>query len=165
MKKKKKSKPIEFYTYVHNKIKVITTNIGPLHLENGKETNTKSEMAEVLNYYFASVFTVEDTDEIQEITPAKPNLIVLNACDFNEDTVTKALDEIKVNKTLGPDCIVLRVLREATYQVSKHLKSPRHLEISKCYSNTNTRRYITTDNYTQISLTFVVGKLYGNYNV
>ena len=51
-------------------------------------------MAEVLNYYFASVFTVEDTYEIQEIIPAQPNLIPLSDCDFTEDTVTKALDKI-----------------------------------------------------------------------
>ena len=38
---KTKSKTKEFYIYVRNK-KVITTNIGPLHLDNGKETNTES---------------------------------------------------------------------------------------------------------------------------
>ena len=91
---KTKSDPKEFYTYVRNK-KVITTNIGPLHLENGKEINTESEIAEVLNYYFASVFTVEDTDEIQEVIPTKSNLIPLSDCHFTEDTVTKALDRIK----------------------------------------------------------------------
>ena len=64
---KTKSNPKEFYIYVHNK-KVITTNIGPDHLENGKVTNTELEMAEVLNNYFASVFTIKDTYEIQEIT-------------------------------------------------------------------------------------------------
>ena len=76
-----KSNPKEFYTYVRNK-KVITTNIGPLHLENGKETNT--EIAKVLNYYFASDFTVQDTYEIQEITTAQPKLIPLSDCDFTE---------------------------------------------------------------------------------
>ena len=76
-------------------------------------------MAEVSNDYFASVFTVEDTYEIQEITPAKPNLIPLSDCEFTEDTVTKALDTIKVNKTPGLDCIAPRVLKEATYQISK----------------------------------------------
>ena len=91
-----KSNPKEFYTYVRKK--VITINIGPLHLENGKEINTELEMAEVLNYSFASVFTVEDTDEIQEITPAIPNLIRLSECHFTENTVTKALVKIKVNK-------------------------------------------------------------------
>ena len=51
-------------------------------------------MAEVLNDYFASVFTVEDTNEIQKITPAQPNLIPLSDCDFTEETVTKAFDKI-----------------------------------------------------------------------
>ena len=36
-------------------------------------------------------------------------------------TVTKALDKIKVNITSGPDCIASRVLKEATYQISKPL--------------------------------------------
>ena len=38
---------------------VITTNIGPLHLENGKVTNTESEMAKVLNDYFASLLPLK----------------------------------------------------------------------------------------------------------
>ena len=45
-------------------------------------------MAEVLNDYFASVFTVESTYEIQEIIPAQPNLTPLSDCDFTEDAVT-----------------------------------------------------------------------------
>ena len=56
---------------------VITTNIGPLHQENGKVINIELEMAEVLNDYFTSVFTVKDTYEIYEITLAQPNLIPL----------------------------------------------------------------------------------------
>ena len=76
---KTKSNLKEFYTYIRSK-KVITINIGPLHLENGKEMNTASEIAEVVNYYFASTFTVEDTDEIQEVTLAKHNLIPLSDC-------------------------------------------------------------------------------------
>ena len=70
---KTKFNPKEFYSYIHN-TKIITTNVGPLHLENGKVTNTKLEMVKVLHDYFASVFTIEDTNEIQEITPAQPNL-------------------------------------------------------------------------------------------
>ena len=69
----------------------------------GLVTNTESEMAELLNDYFSSVFTVENTFEIQEITPAIHNLIPLSECDFTEDTVTKTLDKIKVNKTPGPE--------------------------------------------------------------
>ena len=116
---KTKFNPKEFYISVHNK-KVITINISPLHLEHSKVTNTESEMAEVLNDYFASVFTVEDTYEIQKITPAKPNLIPLNNCDFTEDAVTKALDKIKVNKNPAPDCIPpsLKRIKKSNHQTS-----------------------------------------------
>ena len=81
-------------------------------------------MAKVLNDYFASVFTVENTYEIHEITPAQLNLIPLiplSDCDFTDCAVTKAFDKIKVNKTLGLDCIAPRVLKEAKYQISNSL--------------------------------------------
>ena len=62
---KTKSNPDQLYTYVRNE-KVITTNIGPLHplhstpptpihLENGKVTNTELKMTEALindTYYY-----------------------------------------------------------------------------------------------------------------
>ena len=57
-------------------------------------------MEEVLNYYFATVFTVEDTDYIQEVTPAKPNLTPLSDCHLTEDVVTKAYAKIKVKSWL-----------------------------------------------------------------
>ena len=53
----------------------MTTNIGPLHLENSKVINTASEIAKVLNDYLASFFTIEDTYEIQEINSTHPNFI------------------------------------------------------------------------------------------
>ena len=57
--------------YVRNK-KVITTNIVPLRLENGRVASQHFEVAAALHYYFASVFTVKDTNEIQEITRVQP---------------------------------------------------------------------------------------------
>ena len=50
--------------------------------------------------------------------------IPLSDCDSTEDTVTTALDRIKVNKTPSPDCIAPKVLRERTYQISKPLAIP-----------------------------------------
>ena len=54
-----KSNPKEFYGYVRRK-KVITSNIGPLPLDNGEHVNNEVDMAETLNEYFASIFTSED---------------------------------------------------------------------------------------------------------
>ena len=78
-------------------------------------------MAGVLNDYFVSVFTVQDTYEIQEITTVQPNLIPLSDCDFTADTVTKVLDKIKVIGISEPDCIASRVLKEAKCHISKPL--------------------------------------------
>ena len=76
------------------------------------------------------------THEIHEITPALPNWTPLSNCDFTEDTITKALNKIKVNKTPGPDCVAPRILKEAKYQIRKPLailfnKSGRVLDIWK----------------------------------
>ena len=59
------------------------------------------------------------THEIQKITLAQPNIIIFSDYEFTKDAVTKAFAKIKVNKTLGPDCIVPRVLRKAKYRISK----------------------------------------------
>ena len=60
----------------------------PLHLDNGNVTNTDLGMTEVLNDYFTSVFTAEDTHEIHEIIPAQSNSTPLSDCDFTENGVT-----------------------------------------------------------------------------
>ncbi len=69
-------------------------------------------MAEILNKYFASVFTIEASRDIVETSPATGNIIQLNNCEFTEDTIIKALDNIKVNKTHGPDRLAPRVLNK-----------------------------------------------------
>ena len=69
-------------------------------------------MAEVLNDY---------AYEIQKITPAQHNLIPLSDCDFTEDAVTKALDKIKIYKTLGTDCIAPRVYYKRQNIISANL--------------------------------------------
>ena len=93
---KTKSNPKDFYTYVRTK-KVITTNIDPLHLDNGKETNAESEIAEVLNNYFASIFKRWRHLWNPGNNCSSTYLIPLSDCEFIEATVTMALDKIKVN--------------------------------------------------------------------
>ena len=127
-------------------------------------------MAEVLNDYFASVFIVEETYEIQEIVLAKPNLIHFSDCDVSEDTVINAVDNIKVNKTPGPDCIALRILKETTYQISKPLailfnkslnsgRVPDILKLANVTPIQKTEDKSLPINYRPISLKSLVGKL------
>ena len=103
------------------------------------------------------------TYEIQKITPAQPNLISSSNCDFTEDAVTKVLDKTKVNKTHGPDCIALRVLKEAKYQISnKSLNSGRVSDTWKLANVTPLQKKgdkTLLVNYRPISLTSIVCKL------
>ena len=55
-----------------------------------------------LNTYVKTMFHRWRYLEIQEIIPAKPNLISLSDCDF---TVIKAFEKIKVNKIPGHNCV------------------------------------------------------------
>ncbi len=79
----------------------MTSSIGPLRLENRERIIKDNEMAEVLNDYFASVFTVEDIGSIEKMSPPHRNGIPLSNCDFTEDAIIKVFDSIKVNKTQG----------------------------------------------------------------
>ena len=69
--------------------------------------------------------------------------IPLSDFDFAEDAVTKTLDKINLIKTPSLDCIAPSVLKRQIFRSANLLqyfsmnlliwKSPRHLEISKCY--------------------------------
>ncbi len=57
-----KANPKEFYSYVRKK-KVLTSTIGPLSLQNGQLKSDEKKMADLLNEYFASVFTKKDMSD------------------------------------------------------------------------------------------------------
>ncbi len=100
----------ELYSYVRQK-KVITSSIGPLRLNNGEHVGNDVDMAEILNEYFASVFTVEDINSIEEASSASGDIIQINNCEFTENNIIHILDYIKADKTPGPDCIAPRILK------------------------------------------------------
>ena len=91
---KTKSNTKELYSHIHM---ITSYHIGSRRLENGEVAGKELERAEALYDYLASVSIVKDTNGIQEITPAQPNLILLSDCDFTKDTITKAHYKIKVN--------------------------------------------------------------------
>ena len=164
-----KSNPKEFYSYIRKK-KVLPTNIGPLTLQNGKHISNEVEIAEELNKYFASVFTVEDINGIQEETSMQRNIAPLSNCNFSENAVMKALDKINGNKTPGPDCIAPRVLKETKLQVCKPLsiifnkslnsgKIPNDWKLANVTPIQKKGDKSLPSNYRPISLTSVVCKL------
>lgn len=104
-----------------------TARTGPLSLQNGYYTNKDIIMAVILKEYFASVFTVKDTNGIEEASPdlrgiiPLGNIASLKNCDFPCDITIRKRGNIKVAKTSGPDNIVPQILKEAKDDIYKHL--------------------------------------------
>ena len=164
-----KSNPKEFYSYVRQK-KVTTSNIGPLRLDNGEHVSNERDVAEILNEYFASVFTVEDTNGTVEASPTPANAVQLSNCEFTEENIIKSLENIKVNKTPGPDGIAPRILKETKHQICKPLsiifnksfnsgKVPRDWKLANVTPIQKKGNASLPCNYRPISLTSVVCKI------
>ena len=116
-----KENPKEFYKYIREK-RVVTSTIGPLTDENGASTRDEHQMSNILNTFFASVFTTEDTSTI----PVPPtvqfvNNNLLNNVNITEREVLNCIDKLKLNKSPGPDTISPRVLKEARNEFAKPL--------------------------------------------
>ena len=105
-----KTEPKQFYAYVNSKSKT-KDRIGPLLDSSGSPTNDNKAMSEILNEYFASVFTVEDLNNkpraetrvpvIQMNTGERSH--VLETVLITEDKVYETLKKMKPNKTGGVD--------------------------------------------------------------
>ena len=66
----------------------------------GRPTRTEKEKADVLNEFFTSVFTTEDTTDIPTIPPQALST-ELRYYNFNEEDVRKMLEALKVSKAAG----------------------------------------------------------------
>ena len=116
-----KNNPKEFYGYIRKK-KSVAPTIGPLRKDNGEATQNEIEMAQILNKFFASVFTVENTESIPPILPLQIDAAqTLNNIVFHDHDIMRELNKIKINKTPGPDKISPKILKEASNEIVKPL--------------------------------------------
>ncbi len=104
-----------------HKKKVITFTISPLCLENIQVESDAKKMSDLLNEYFALVFTVEDTSDLLAKNIKLGNSAPFKPCNISEDVIIKALDKLNANKTPGPDGIASCVLKDAKEQIFKPL--------------------------------------------
>jgi hypothetical protein len=113
--------PKKFWSYVQSKTKT-RTSIPDLYIDSDKKavTSSDSEKANVLADFFSSVFTEEDDLVMPEldINPYIPKLDILN---ISTETIKKKLDNLKIDKSPGPDNIHPRILRKLSNILSEPL--------------------------------------------
>ena len=113
-----KKNPKVFFKYANSKLKT-RSGISELTKPDGTKTTTDKEKSEVLNSFFVSVFTTDDTTNIPCFNP-KNVTNTLHSIDISADEIKKKLGKLNPNKSAGPDCHHPRVLKE----LQEHLARP-----------------------------------------
>jgi hypothetical protein len=108
-----------FSNYIKSKTKSRTT-IGPLKTAEGSITANKTEMANTLNGFFASVFTAENMTNIpvkQRETNAE-----ITTVEFKSELILKKLAGLRPDSAPGPDKISPRILKELRFELVEPLR-------------------------------------------
>ncbi|MCP3679704.1 MAG: reverse transcriptase family protein, partial [Gammaproteobacteria bacterium] len=164
-----KCNPKEFFNYIRNK-KVLKTSIGPLATLDGSLTNDDNQIADILNSYFVSVFTTENSNFLPSSTMRVNNEKALSDIVISESDVLNAINKLKINKTPGPDRISPRVLKQIKCEISRPLAQifntslrtgtvPKDWKIANVTPIFKKGNKSHPGNYRPISLTSVVCKL------
>ena len=104
------SNPKRFWKYVHSKTK-LKQGIGALERSDGSLTSDESEMAELLNNFFSSVFTNENLFDVPSLE-SKCLGDPLSSVHVSLDCVWKQLCNLDPCKSSGPDDCHPRVFKE-----------------------------------------------------
>jgi hypothetical protein len=161
-----KHNPKSVYSYINNKTS-IKESIKAIKMNNGVISTNSLEIADTLNEFFASVFikdgsTVEDLNE--ECATKCPNP------SFNTSIIQKHLNNLNTQKSVGPDKVHPKVLKECAKSLSLPLslifeKSFLTGSIPKLWSCANViplfkkGNKLDPTNYRPVSLTSIVCKI------
>jgi len=112
-----KTNPKAFYAYANSKLKT-RAGVSDLLKPDGTTTETNQEKAEVLNDFFTSVFTQEDTSRIPDFEQ-REGVGILDNLQVTEKMVADQFNKLKTSKSAGPDGLHARLLREAKDELVK----------------------------------------------
>ena len=115
----KNSNARTFANYIKSKTKS-RTGIGPLKTKEGKMVTREDEIAELLNNFFASVFTEEDIMNLphkEEETEAR-----LDTISITTEMIREKIKNLKENSAPGPDGITPTLLKGAREELLVPLK-------------------------------------------
>ncbi len=167
--KEVKRNPKVFFKYAKSKLKT-RSGIADLIKENGEKTKSTQEKAEVLNNFFASIFTQESVEQIPDFE-TRCNTILNNIL-ITEVNVIEKIKKLRVSKTPGPDGHHPRLLRElldSTFPKALCILFKKSLEegwlpqiwrnanVSPIYKQKGSKNNAT--NYRPVSLTCIICKL------
>jgi len=162
-----KENPKGFYRYVRSK-RIVRDKIGPLEDQSGRLCMEPKEMGEILNGFFASVFTEETGMEATEI--GQTGREVMEPLQIEGEEVLAVLRQIRVDKSPGPDRVFPRTLREASVELAGALADifkmsvltgevPDDWRVAHVVPLFKKGSKRNPGNYRPVSLTSVVGKL------
>ena len=111
-----------FYSYMRSKQKR-KDKVGPLKNDLGKIITEEEEAAEMLNSYFGSVLTQENTQDIPEAKKLFKGTEDQKLADvyITEEMVVEMLGNLKEDKTPGIDEIHPKFLKEVRYEIGASL--------------------------------------------
>ena len=163
-----KENPKSFWSYVKTKTKTRVT-VEALKRNDGSLAESSREKAEVLNEFFASVFTKENLTNIPHMIPVYDGP-ALEDVEITPGMVESKLKELNPSKSPGPDQVHPRVLKELASTVcgplshifrksldSGRLPKPwKEANVSPIFKKGSRRE---PGNYRPISLTSIAGKI------
>ena len=114
-----KSNPKAFWRYSNTRLRT-KTSIGSLRSPSGEVASSHEEKANVLNCFFGSVFTRENSDEVPMFA-RRDDIPELSDIDISPSLVERKLSALNPSSAPGPDGCHPRVLREVRQVLSQPL--------------------------------------------
>ena len=114
-----KDNPKAFFAHVTSR-KPVKNTIGPLKDRTGSIISSDEGMANILNEYFTSGFTEEDTSEIPIVPIVYRGNNPLRKIEITVNKVKMKLKKLNSNKSAGPDGFYPRVIKETEEETAPH---------------------------------------------